>query len=245
MSHSQLELDRLVEDARSRKPDWGEVLRRADRPTEASAWSHKARRWGAFALAAAALLLVVSPAIGFDRPVISFFTSDPAPEPVRVAFAQLDQGAPSGMESHVDGGQARRVTSVTVDGQVHDLWVAPTAKGGFCLTWEGLTGGCWADRRMYERSGTLIGGTWMGSPSTTKYVAGQVIAPGTRSVDVLYEDGERDTVDLFWVSAPIDAGFFLFEVPVGNRQVGQRAVALVARDADGRVIAREDRAYSE
>jgi hypothetical protein len=47
-------------------------------------------------------------------------------------------------------------------------------------------------------------------------------------------------VPLVWVSPPIDAGFFLYEVPARHRERGHWVRLLVLEDAHGRELARAD-----
>jgi hypothetical protein len=201
------------------------------------------RRWFLIAAAVVLAALVAAPALGLRHEFINFFESKPAPEPVRLQFARMDVGAPPGMETNVIAGETRRVMSARIDGKEHVLYVAPTPEGGFCLEWTDASGGCWADRSEYERKRMLIGGTWsLAQSGPVEYVpnvSGEVIAPGTDRVQVEYQDGTADDVHLVWVSKPIDAGFFFFEVPKDHRVAGHAAIGLVARNADGDAIARE------
>ena len=181
-------------------------------------------------------------------------SSEPAAPPTWVTFSEvepaprgtldgMDDGAPAGMESGVIADQARRIMEVELaDGQTDVLFVAPTRKGGFCLAWS-HQGGCWADRTLYERKRLLIGGGHSGSPRMATRVTGEVIAPGTHSVDVVYEDGAKETVRLVWVSEPINAGFFSHNVPAERRESGRRPVAVIARGGSGKEIARSEWSY--
>jgi hypothetical protein len=46
-------------------------------------------------------------------------------------------------------------------------------------------------------------------------------------------------VPIVWVSAPIDAGFFLYEVPRAHWQAGHRLSELVLEDVNGKELARD------
>src|SRR5437764_820974 len=46
-----------------------------------------------------------------------------------------------------------------------------------------------------------------------------------------------------WVSAPIDAGFFGYEVPAAHWRVGSRPILLILRDADGNELRRDSSAF--
>jgi len=68
------------------------------------------------------------------------------------------------------------------------------------------------------------------------FVTGWTLLHEGASVDVRFADGEDATVPLTWVSAPIDAGFFLYEVPKEHRSRGHSPTALVLNDASGHAI---------
>jgi hypothetical protein len=59
-----------------------------------------------------------------------------------------------------------------------------------------------------------------------------VVGPKVRSLELSYEDGAGEPIRLV-------AGFFLFDVPRDRWSAGRQPAVLVARDAAGRVIARE------
>lgn len=204
-------------------------------------------RWLAAAAAVVAGASIAAPALGLHRELVDFFRSERAPEPIRLQFASLDVGAPPGMESEVISGETRRVTTARSDRGTHVLWVAPTRKGGFCYLWTKDSGGCAADRAEYERRGILVGVTWAaaggGGREAVTHVNGWVLDPSAERLEVEYEGGDRDEVRLVWVSEPIDAGFFYHSIPAGRRDPGRRAVAVVALDADGGVVHREEFVY--
>ena len=111
------------------------------------------------------------------------------------------------------------------------------------------SGGCAADRAEYERRGLLIGATWSvsggaGGPEAVTRVNGWVLAPSAERLEIEYEDGARHEIRLVWVSEPIDAGFFYHSIPAARRAPGRRAVAVVAGDGEGDVVARERFHYS-
>jgi hypothetical protein len=235
-------LDELALPARGQVPDWHDVLERAGHAPVRSAAPRRARRWFVAALAAGLLaVLIVAPALGLHREVIDFLSAEPAPEPVKLEFAQLDAGAPKGMESDVIAGQTRRVMETTVDGKRHVLWVAPTPKGGFCLTWSEHSGGCVTEPALLTSDlGVTWAATTRGGGQTLTKVDGWVLDGDIAAVELAYEDGARQTVRLVWVSEPIDAAFFFAAVPREHRRPGHELVAVVARDADGNEVARED-----
>jgi hypothetical protein len=48
---------------------------------------------------------------------------------------------------------------------------------------------------------------------------------------------EQVQLPFVWVSPPIDAGFFAYDVPEHHEQPGHLTAAVIGRDADGNVIA--------
>lgn len=120
--------------------DWLDVERRMR--------GAKRRRALTVGLIAAAAVLIVAPAWALRGPIIDFFSADPAPAPVVRDFGSLQVGAPPGMAPGVRPGQARRVTSVRIEGRAHVLYVAPTTGGGFCESWTHAFGGCRSTRTL-------------------------------------------------------------------------------------------------
>jgi hypothetical protein len=206
--------------------DWSEVLSR----------SARARR-RSLALAVMALVAAVgvgiASAYAFGHPIIDFGKAEKGPTTIVNDFGSLEVGAPEGMAPGVLPHEARKITSVSIDGKEHVLWVAPTKQGGFCEQWSDLFGGCRDDRHdefakhidITAAGIDLLGGSFFQSA-------------GVRLV-LSYADGTSDEIPFVWVSAPIEAGFYLFRVPDAHRVAGNRPSALSLLDDRGRVIARE------
>lgn len=221
--------------------DWLDVERRMR--------GAKRRRALTVGLIAAAAVLIVAPAWALRGPIIDFFSADPAPAPVVRDFGSLQVGAPPGMAPGVRPGQARRVTSVRIEGRAHVLYVAPTTGGGFCESWTHAFGGCRSTRTLPAkqakpltpdrlRSYYAMAITFEGNAEGATRVGGHVLVPGS-TVELRYEDGESVEIPYVWVSKPIDAGFFLHGVPAAHRKPGHQVAALVLLDKDGHEIARE------
>jgi len=219
-------------------PDWGDVTRRVRRV--------RRRRTLTAALAIVGAVIVAAPAFGLGRYAIDWLSADPAPHRVQLDFAQLGVGAPNGMDPAVVPDAARKVMVVTLADGPHTLWVAPTKSGGFCVTWSGLWGGCrsrqvpaalpapgsW-DMRSWE-----LGMTVQQVDGATTRLGGSLLAHDAVRLVVDYEDGASDEVPFTWVSPPIDAGFYVFDVPAAHRSFGHRATILRAVDAKGNDVAR-------
>lgn len=207
--------------------DWLEVRRRAR--------VGKRRRplWISIAaVIAGTAVLLATPAFGLRGRIVQLFEEgEPAPEPVVLDFASIDVGAPRGMAPGVLSGEARHVADFELsNGRPMTLWVAPTRAGGFCMVWEESTGGC------LPEGGPRISPSIVDAPPVR--IEGSVRAEPGSALQLEFQDGEVLGLPVVWVSPPIDAGFFLYEVPPPRREDGRLPWALVLRDSDGGVVAR-------
>jgi hypothetical protein len=209
--------------------DWRDVVRRAG----------LARQRGAFALGAllAAALLGLASAWALGHPVVDFGSAPKGSRQVVNAFGSLEVGAPAGMAPGVLPRQARRVTSVRIDGKRHVLWVAPTKRGGFCAEWTGLGGGCRADRhgRVAQRLEVSGGGDARG----LRVISGSFFQPRGERLLLRYADGQTVDIPFVWVTAPINAGFYAFAVPAAHRPRSHAPERLTLVDGSGKALARE------
>lgn len=225
--------------------DWDDVLARA------GVWSRR-KLWIACALAAVLIALLATPALGVQglvldllgRKNVSFANSPSAPNEVKKEFADLAIGAPPRFAPHVDAARARVVATFSVAGHPRKLWVAPTRRGGYCYTLERSIGGC--RQRAADRARARLGVTWMGGPPKSRVpeaivtrVAGDLTAPSAAKLTAAYADGTRVDIPFVWVSRPIAAGFFTYDVPAEhwNKAARLLSVTLIARD--GRVLGRQ------
>jgi hypothetical protein len=208
--------------------DWGAVRRARRRPLR-------------LAVAGGALLLAgvvaVGAALGLYRDVLPFGSLQPAPAPVVRSFSGFDVAAPAGMAPGVIASETRKVVELRLStGKNWILWVAPTRSGGFCMPH-----GCDRDRSLPFAPGLAVPGPV--SPTGEILVPpvifeGDTLIQGASTLRVEFEDGTSARTPLVWVSAPIDAGFFVYEVPRAHWEAGHRPVALVLEDAEGKVLAR-------
>jgi hypothetical protein len=221
------------------EPDWADVRRRAKR---------RRRRGGAKLGAAAAVavlaVLAAAPALGLGGHLVQLFGSgEPAPDKVVTSFAQMDVSAPPGMAPGVIAGETREVARWPLStGKTSILWVAPTKAGGFCVEWSYAGGGCDRDRKLDFAPGMAIPGDVAppGEPQKPPVlVTGDTLLHDAASVKVEFEDGDAARVPLTWVSPPIDAGFFLYEIPISHLELGHLPTALVLEDTNGHELARD------
>jgi hypothetical protein len=111
-------------------------------------------------------------------------------------------------------------------------------QGGFCYEWSKLIGSCHATHNpgfpptSFEVSGILDrrGITVLGGSFTRAAVARIVIA---------YADGRRTEIRFVWITAPINAGFFLYRIPDAHQRQGHLPVAITLLDSSNRVIDRQ------
>jgi hypothetical protein len=68
---------------------------------------------------------------------------------------------------------------------------------------------------------------------------GDTLIHGAATVEIRFEDGGSARTPVVWVSPPIDAGFFVYEVPEAHWKAGYRPVALVLEDGNGNELARD------
>lgn len=218
------------------EPDWADVRRRA-RTVRARGRALK------IALIAVVALLAAAPALGLRGRIVQLFgSSEPAPTKVVTSFAEMDVAAPPGMAPGVIAGETKEVARFPLsNGKTSVLWVAPTRSGGFCLEFSYAGGGCDRDRQGDFSPGLGIPGPIGPEGGIQKppvLVTGDTLLHDAASVDVQFEDGDVK-VPLTWVSPPIDAGFFLYEVPFAHLEPGHRLTALVLLDANGNELARD------
>jgi hypothetical protein len=199
------------------------------------------RRWFRPVLAAAVLMAAfvgVASAVGLQLPVLDFGSAEKAPPRVVKDFAGFDVGAPPGMAPGVVAGETRRIMTARFTGAKHELWVAPTREGGFCELWTGSFGGC-------DRFGTVpLGVTRIyGGSSPLPQGAGSLAALGGHAsaayvadVEIRFADRAVARPTIVWVSRPIGAGFFAYEVPPEHREPGHEVTAVVALDRSGNVV---------
>lgn len=206
-----------------------------------------------FAFGAAVLIatLVVAPALGLPQEFIKLFSSgEPAPPRTELSFSTLDRGAPSGLKTGVIPGTARKAFDVDLpEGARATLWVAPTAKGGFCEMVELID----AARRPRGASGpgcddrtnvTGYGVTIPGPISRQGIERGPVVVTGYTNIGdasravIRFADDTELQIQLMWISEPIDAGFFVYGVPPANWEPRRLPSDLRFLDADGKVIGR-------
>jgi hypothetical protein len=189
----------------------------------------------AWALAAAVLLAAVvfaTPAWGLVRGVLPFWDQPRAPQPVQIAFSELNVGFPPGMSPDAVSGETRQVGRFDFGGSTRTLWVAPARKGGFCSLWlpEG-GGGCSTSGKPLSTGALLRGGF-------PEWVNGDAAGPASHVV-IRLSDGSTVEPRIVWVSAPIAAGFFAYDVPAAEQTSRIHVTAVDAYNRSGRLLAHQ------
>lgn len=220
------------------------VTSRQGRDLPRAARRHRSLKLVAAIAILACVAFLVGPAIGIPLPALRFFSADPAPTPVVKDFETLGAGAPPGMDPGVLADQTRRVTTVHARDGAHTLWVAPTEQGGLCLEWTDASGGC-------DKLGTVpLSVTWsLGSfvlppgqggigpvAEDVGRLVGFVHREYAQTVEVRFEDGEIARPALVWVSPPIDAGFFFYDVPEKHQRPGHAIASVMALNDEGEIV---------
>jgi hypothetical protein len=179
-------------------------------------------------------IAVVAAAYALGYPVIDFNKAPKGPRTVVDDFGSLQVGAPAGMAPGVLPNQARRITSVEIDGKEHVLWVAPTTQGGFCEEWTKFSGGCRASRT--GKAASRIGGGGLAGPNGFTVLQGSFFQSTGARIELRYADGQTDQIPFVWVTAPIDAGFYLYRVPDAHRRAGHQPTSITLYDSSGHVL---------
>lgn len=247
-------LERAVPPVTDRRPDWDDVVRRAEpedgRDGARVVRLRATRRRVWYALAAAALLtvLVVNPAFGLGPRLVDWFEGSPAPADVKKSFATFNENPPvidaSGKVvaaferegPRVIAEKARGVTAIeTEDGPVY-LWAAPTTSGSWCVYAQSRNEGeepSGAAGCPFEEVEEGYGDALFTSVSSNddeddlRWLLFGRADPPIRSLELRFADGSAEPV-------PLVDRFFLYEEPAERE-----ATALVGRDAAGRIVARE------
>jgi hypothetical protein len=184
-------------------------------------------------LAAAAVLaaiLAATPAWALVRNVLPFWGQPVAPQSVQLQFYSLNIGAPPGMSPRAAAGETREVGRFAFGGSSHTLWVAPARNGGFCSLWLPAGGGGCSTSGKPLGTGALLR---LGVP---EWITGDATVPAVSDVVIRFSDGSAVQPRIVWVSAPIDAGFFAYDVPPGEQSTQRHVTAVDAYDRRGTLV---------
>jgi hypothetical protein len=181
--------------------------------------------------------LAAAPTLAFHRQLVEFASGDPAPKRIQLDFEFLREHSReahelTGSPEITPAGTAREVMRVTIDGESRPFWVLPTAEGGFCYRLHHF-GSC----RIPGHDDAFGGGGLANRGGEGwAWTMGRVLDRRIEEIVLLYQDGARTTLPYVWVSPPIDAGFFAYEVPEEHRQPGRLTAVLLGLDDDGKTV---------
>ena len=247
-------LNNLVPTFADERPDWDDVVARNAR--NKPSWKRRPR----FALSALLLALLVAllatPAFGVQgfvlgllgRKNVSFANSRSAPNEVKKQFLDLAIGAPPRWAPQVIAAQARVVGTFSIAGHPRKLWVAPTRRGGYCYTFELSFGGC---RQENGDRSSRFSATWEGASANfprselVARVGGDITLPSATKITALFADGTTRDIPFIWVSRPIAAGFFTYDIPVAQQSKQHRLLSLALYGSNGHLLRRQTFPYTE
>jgi hypothetical protein len=208
------------------------------------------------AAAVVTAIMMATPAWAFFRDVLSFEDQPTAPRSVQLQFWSLNLGAPAGMSPRAVSGETREVGRFTFGGATHTLWVAPAKNGGFCALWiPGGGGGCSTSGQPVSTGAVLVfphdpdqaartATRRSQLPTLQRIGVPEWITGAARSVTVSdivirFSDGSAVHPQLVWVSAPINAGFFAYDVPIDEQSSQSHVTAVDAYDREGTLVRRQ------
>ena len=190
----------------------------------------RGRRLRAAAVAGAAVLVLSGAAFG-----ISILLGWPAPEHVKRELAAIDQGLPEDLRLNPDVEHAVAVAAT----DTATLYAATLRGGGSCseiVTADdrGRGATCTTSGEYESRPIDITLPFDEGeTPETPVVVGGRVNEGSATQLDIVYGDGSSDPVPFG------DDHYYLFEIPKAQLvSVHADGFALVARDGDGRLVAR-------
>ena len=254
-------LDDLVPSFSDAPLNWPDVIARSERqrPQRAAVLRRHPRRTLAVAFALVLVALLATPAFGVQgfvlhllgRKNVSFANSPSASNVVKKQFLDLPIGAPLPYSPQVKAAQTRVVATFSIAGHPRRLFVAPTRRGGYCYIFEHSFGGCRQTRAERSLGGTgQFGVTWQGgsvrhgvNESIVTRVGGDLTAPTAAKITARYADGKSADVPFVWVSAPVAAGFFSYDIPTAQWNKQHRLLSLTLYANNGRRISRQSFPY--
>jgi hypothetical protein len=205
---------------------------------------HGLRRKKALVLVAAAVVIVATllatPAFGLRDQLAHLFGADKRPPDVVVGYFK-DQD-PQGIQG-LRPAKARLVSVLAIPrfGPI-TIWAAPTRHGGFCTTASSSTckpHGTAPFDAMLTVTPPSKNGSYDDPRDVHVVVRGDTLVHGAASLAAHYEDGSVERTPIAWAAKPIDAGFFIYEIPKSHWDPGKRLVTLAVEAANGRVLTRD------
>jgi hypothetical protein len=180
-----------------------------------------------------AAILVATPAWALVRDVLPFWNQPRAPQSVQVQFSALNLGAPPGMSPQAVPGETREVGQLGFGRSTFTLWVAPAKNGGLCSLWlPAGGGGCSTSGHPLSTGAVLRQGIPL-------WLTGDALAPAVSDVVIRFSNGSSVHPRIVWVSPPINAGFFAYDVPAAEQTSRDHVAAVDAYDSHGALVAHQ------
>lgn len=139
-------------------------------------------------------------------------------------------------------GRQRRVIEIpTRSGYRAELWIAPTRNGNFCTQIkfkDREAGGCTVRAAGVVSLGAYAPG-WISRDCVLhgpSLVHAAVTDTRAEAVDLVYADGTRKLLRLVRVGTPINASFFLYELPRDRLTPQRKPTALRVLDRRGKLL---------
>jgi hypothetical protein len=239
------------------QPSWGDIEARAG--GFSLRWQRR-RLKGVPALAVL-LAIVAVPTLAYAARSV-FFESAPAPfQSAIYAFALV--GGPPGTPADTPAvvAEPRQVLTVSLpDDRTAALLVAPTIDGNYCFDTQVVKGDpdspglglAWGyGYSGFPGCGEHDGALDVGYDITTTsdsppfiLISGGSGLRAADSVEVRYEDGSTTSAPTVNVSSPVDAVFFMFQIPIDHTQTGSRPIELILRAQDNSILTRDEEIFS-
>lgn len=209
--------------------------------------SERSGRTRAMAIAAVGVglvaVLLATPAFGLRDNIVDLFAAANQRPPELIQRFFRNMAGPNGVSPGVIPSKARVALSLSIPGFGHRvLWVAPTRTGGYCTTFA-----CNPARRSPFDVSLQVAGPnsktapGVGSRDVHVFIEGATPLPNAATVAIRFDDGGSERITLVRTGKPIDAAFFVYELPKAHWTAGQRPVSLAIESASGQVLARDTR----
>jgi hypothetical protein len=77
------------------------------------------------------------------------------------------------------------------------------------------------------------------SPEVPFWVVGYALSPTISRVVIRFSDGSSVDAPIVWVSAPINAGFYVYDIPADEQSSEVHATAVEAYDENGKLVSKQ------
>jgi len=210
---------------------------------------------GLVAVGALAVVFAATPAWALVRDILPFWSQPSAPQSVKHDFSTFDNPlVPPNMTPGADAADAREVMQADFGGATHTLYVSPAKNNGYCFEWSDSVGGCntipdqvpmdISEMPVLPHDGSQPPATTLPESEmrdlelhgVTYWLTGDAVSPTVTNVVIHFSDGTTVEPEITWISAPINAGFFTYEVPNDKQSATDHVTEVDAYDANGNLV---------